>query len=102
MSSILFDSMNNLYASEVVAKPSGTFIPRADKLLIISPRDAFFPPTLSISSKDISENLEMYFCFMAHKYLKTYLILFYIKKGQAKACPKKLPLIKRIEPLQLQ
>jgi hypothetical protein len=37
-------------ASEVVAKPSGTFTPALDRFWISSPSDAFLPPTRSMSS----------------------------------------------------
>src|SRR3954470_18243160 len=40
---------NRRYASAVVAKPPGTRIPAADSPPIISPREAFLPPTLSRS-----------------------------------------------------
>src|SRR3989338_1012413 len=40
---------NCRYASAVVAKPSGTHTPSADKCEIISPNEAFFPPTMGTS-----------------------------------------------------
>ena len=39
-----------LNAFEVVAKPPGTLTPKSDKWLIISPSEAFLPPTISMSS----------------------------------------------------
>ncbi|CSS42711.1 Uncharacterised protein [Shigella sonnei] len=42
-------SRNWLNASAVVAKPFGTETPIPERLVIISPREAFLPPTLSTS-----------------------------------------------------
>ncbi len=43
------DSRNSLNAKAVVANPPGTDTPAPERLLIISPRDAFLPPTRSTS-----------------------------------------------------
>ena len=40
---------NLLKASDVVAKPPGTLTPKSVRWLIISPNEAFLPPTLSMS-----------------------------------------------------
>ncbi|MNP12051.1 hypothetical protein D3C76_1042700 [compost metagenome] len=42
-------SRKSRYACAVVAKPPGTDTPAPARLLIISPRDAFLPPTCSTS-----------------------------------------------------
>src|SRR5690606_41030280 len=44
------------YAEAVVAKPSGTLMPSRDSSLIISPSEAFLPPTRATSSMPLSAN----------------------------------------------
>jgi hypothetical protein len=53
---IPFDLGKDQKALEVVAKPSGTKTPSEDNSLYISPREAFFPPTLATSFIESSLN----------------------------------------------
>jgi hypothetical protein len=48
--------MKSLYASAVVANPSGIRIPSGVKVLRISPSDAFLPPTVATSAMPMSSN----------------------------------------------
>ena len=52
--SILLLDKNSSNAEDVIANPPGTFIPNSVRLLIISPRDEFLPPTASKSFMEIS------------------------------------------------
>ena len=52
--SILLLNINSLNAEDVMAKPPGTLMPNSVRLLIISPRDEFLPPTASKSFMEIS------------------------------------------------
>ncbi len=46
--------MKSLNAFVVTAKPSGTLMPLLVRWPIISPKEAFFPPTLAMSLRPIS------------------------------------------------
>jgi hypothetical protein len=54
----------------VIANPSGTATPSGFRLLIISPSEAFFPPTFATSSEDI--------------WLKDFMNLFIASRGDLK------------------
>ena len=55
-------SRNSLKANEVVAKPPGTCTPTFERLDIISPNDAFLPPTRSTSFIPKSSYQSTYSC----------------------------------------
>ena len=56
----LFASIKSQNACAVVAKPLGTAIPFFERLLIISPNDAFLPPTSPTSCMPISLKKRIY------------------------------------------
>src|SRR5271169_2052132 len=55
-------AMKSRYVAAVVAKPPGTRTPKRASWLIISPSDAFLPPTLPTSPMRNVSNQEIYFC----------------------------------------
>ena len=66
----LSHSKKSRKASAVVAKPPGTRTPASSKCLIISPNEAFLPPTLSTSFIPTSLRDKIYSFIIAYFFLK--------------------------------